>query len=68
MISGLKEQLGVRVEPGELVLHTLGQLATLCEERMAQPQDEAQPDTQRGIMGRRFKAVRGSSPDDRRRS
>ena len=42
----------------ELVHPTLGQLAALCEERMAKPEGPAPA----GLMRRIYDAVRGSSP------
>ena len=44
VITDIRKDLGVRVTPGELVLPTIGQLATLCEERIKNPI----PDKQRG--------------------
>jgi hypothetical protein len=46
---------------GELVHPTLGQLAALCEERMAKPEGPAPA----GLMRRIYDVVRGSaSPND----
>ena len=34
VVAGLEEQLGLRINPGELMFQTLGQLAAACEERL----------------------------------
>jgi amino acid adenylation domain-containing protein len=60
VISELREQLDVSFDPGELVLPTLAQLATLCEERMGQRQDTAPT----GLMRRLYNAVRGNQTRD----
>ena len=34
VVAGLEEHLGLRINPGELMFQTLGQLAAACEERL----------------------------------
>ena len=54
VVAKLKKDLGLRLAPGELVLPTLGQLATLCEERLKNPAPERS-----GLVGKLISAVRG---------
>ena len=62
VIGELKKKLGVQVSPGELILPTLGQLASLCEERMR----ASEPAEPAGLMRKLYKAIRGSvSPGNR---
>ncbi len=55
----LKKKLGVRLTPGELVVPTLGQLAALCQERLNEPEPDAQSG---GLMKRLVNAIKGFSP------
>jgi len=54
VVSRLEKETGVKVNPGELVLQTLGQLAAACEAR--QPDDHHS--TSSGIIGRLFKPIK----------
>jgi amino acid adenylation domain-containing protein len=54
----LQRAFDLRMIASELVHPTLGQLAALCEERMAKPEGPAPA----GLMRRIYDAVRGSSP------
>jgi amino acid adenylation domain-containing protein len=57
----LQRAFDLRMLAGELVHPTLGQLAALCEERMAKPEGPAPA----GLMRRIYDVVRGSaSPND----
>jgi amino acid adenylation domain-containing protein len=57
VIYELGQQLNVKLSPGELVLPTLSQLATLCEERLAQSEE---PESSRtGWVGKVVGAIRG---------
>jgi hypothetical protein len=59
VIYELDKQLDVKVRPGELVLPTLGQLASLCEERM---QKTLLPEPGgRGFVARLVSSIRGGS-------
>jgi surfactin family lipopeptide synthetase A len=51
VISEVKKQLGVELDPGDLVLPTLRQLVGLCEERIANPPPPKQRGWVRRIMG-----------------
>lgn len=51
VIGEVKKQLGVELDPGELVLPTLRQLVGLCEERIANPPPPKQRGWVRRIMG-----------------
>jgi hypothetical protein len=53
----LEKQLNVKLSPGELVLPTLSQLATLCEERLSHT-DEVKS-TRSGWIGKVVGAIRG---------
>ncbi len=54
VIGEIRKQMGVRLTPGELVLPTVAQVAALCAERLAHP--EQQPPG--GLMGRVMRRVR----------
>ena len=51
VISEVKKQVGVELDPGDLVLPTLRQLVGLCEERIANPPPPKQRGWVRRIMG-----------------
>jgi len=57
VIDQLRKRLGVKLRPGELILPTLGQLATLCEERL---EEQGGKDTGGGFLGQIFRAIRGT--------
>ncbi len=56
VIGEIKKQLGLEMNPGELVLPTLGQLATLCEARAKEPADGGK---RKGLMKRLARVFRG---------
>ena len=59
VIGALEKQMGLKLNPGELVLPTLGQLAALCEARKNQPAG-SKP---RGLIKRLARVFRGQSSD-----
>ncbi|MHC4845900.1 MAG: amino acid adenylation domain-containing protein [Planctomycetota bacterium] len=61
VIGEVKKAFGIQLDPGELVLPTLRQLATLCDEKIAAPAPEEKP---AGLMGKLAKVFRspGGSP------
>jgi amino acid adenylation domain-containing protein len=59
----LEKQLNAKLSPGELVLPTLSQLATLCEERLSNA-DEAKR-TRSGLIGKVVGAIRGERDQDK---
>ena len=54
VIGEIRKQMGVRLTPGELVLPTVAQVAALCAERLAHPEQQ----TSGGLMGRVMRRVR----------
>jgi amino acid adenylation domain-containing protein len=63
VIGEVKKAFGIQLNPGELVLPTLRQLATLCDEKIAAPPEEKPA----GLMGKLAKVFRspGASPEKR---
>ena len=39
VVARLEKEMGVQINPGEMIFQTLGQLAAICEERMDSSQE-----------------------------
>ena len=51
VVLRLEKQLGIRMSPRDLIFHTLGQLATLCESRLQDEKDSQAVSLTQRVMG-----------------
>ena len=51
VVLRLEKQLGIRMSPRDLIFHTLGQLATLCESRLQEEKDSQAVSLTQRMMG-----------------